>query len=85
MTIKKDGVVELESISTMINKIMAYYGLDRLRFAEKYRFDPSQVTRWLNNGQQPRGEVYLRIRMEYDKVKNETMPILKQFEEKGAV
>lgn len=71
MTIKKDGVVELTPVAEMINKIMAYYGLDRLRFAEKYRFDPSQVTRWLNKGQQPRGEVYLRIRMEYDKVNSE--------------
>lgn len=62
--------------SDMINKIMAYYGLNRVDFARKYRIEPSQVTRWLDNGQEPRAEVRLRMRMEYDKIKDKEPPIM---------
>lgn len=68
--------IELTPISTIVQKLMAYYQLDRLRFAEKFRVEPSQVTRWLNKGQIPRGEVYLRLRMEYDKIKDKEPPLL---------
>ena len=76
MKINRDtGQVEITPISTIVEKLMAYYQLDRLRFAEKYRVEPSQVTRWLNNGQQPKTEVYLRLRMEYDKIKDKELPL----------
>ena len=73
---RETGQVEMTPISTIVEKLMAYYQLDRLRFAEKYRVEPSQVTRWLNNGQQPKTEVYLRLRMEYDKIKDKELPLL---------
>lgn len=76
MKINRDtGKVELTPISTIVERLMAYYQLDRLRFAEKYRVEPSQVTRWLNNGQQPKTEVYLRLHMEYDKIKDKKPPL----------
>lgn len=78
MTVNKEtGQIEMTSISTIVETLMSYYGLDRLRFAQKFRVEPSQVTRWLNKGQQPKIEVYLRLRMEYDKVRNEQPPLLK--------
>lgn len=64
------------SIKTIVTKIMTFYGLNQQEFADKYRVNPSQVTRWLNDGQVPNGEVYLRLHMEYDKIKNETPPLL---------
>lgn len=78
MTVNKEtGQIEMTPISTIVETLMSYYGLDRLRFAQKFRVEPSQVTRWLNHGQQPKIEVYLRLRMEYDKVRNEQPPLLK--------
>ena len=65
--------------SDMVNRIMAYYGLNRVDFARKYRIEPSQVTRWLDRGQEPRAEVRLRMRMEFDKIKDLEPPILKMF------
>lgn len=74
---EETGKIEMTSISTIVETLMSYYGLDRLRFAQKFRIAPSQVTRWLNHGQQPKIEVYLRLRMEYDKIKNEEPPLFK--------
>lgn len=60
--------MELTPISTIIEKIMDIKGFTQQEFADYYRFDKAQVSRWLNKDQQPRGEVYLRLRMEYDKL-----------------
>lgn len=61
----------------MINAIMDYYALDRLRFAQKYKLQASQVTRWLNGSQVPKTETYLLIKEEYDKIKNKEPPQMK--------
>lgn len=73
-------MIQITPISTIVKKLMAYYGLDQQEFADKYRVDKSQVTRWLNNNQVPRGELFLRLRMEYDKIKDEEPPLLKNIE-----
>lgn len=73
-------MIQITPISTIVKKLMTYYGLDQQEFANKYRVDKSQVTRWLNNNQVPRGELFLRLRMEYDKVKDEEPPLLKNIE-----
>lgn len=73
-------MIQITPISTIVKKLMAYYGLDQQEFADKYRVDKSQVTRWLNNNQVPRGELFLRLRMEYDKIKDEELPLLKNIE-----
>ena len=73
-------MIQITSISTIVKKLMTYYGLDQQEFANKYRVDKSQVTRWLNNNQVPRGELFLRLRMEYDKIKDEEPPLLKNIE-----
>ncbi len=77
MTIDKGtGKVEMISIETIVTRLMNYYQLDRLRFAEKYKISPSQVTRWLNNGQKPKTEVYLHLKKEYDEIKDKEPPLL---------
>lgn len=73
-------MIQITPISTIVKKLMTYYGLDQQEFANKYRVDKSQVTRWLNNNQVPRGELFLRLRMEYDKIKDEELPLLKNIE-----
>lgn len=73
-------MIQITPISTIVKKLMTYYGLDQQEFANKYRVDKSQVTRWLNNNQVPRGELFLRLRMEYDKIKDEEPPLLKNIE-----
>ena len=73
-------MIQITPISTIVKKLMTYYGLDQQEFADKYRVDKSQVTRWLNNNQVPRGELFLRLRMEYDKIKDEELPLLKNIE-----
>lgn len=73
-------MIKITPISTIVKKLMTYYGLDQQEFANKYRVDKSQVTRWLNNNQVPRGELFLRLRMEYDKIKDEEPPLLKNIE-----
>lgn len=78
MTVKKDGSVELTPIKTIVNFLMSYHGLNKQEFAEKYRVDASQVTRWCENEQKPRSEMYLRLLMEYQEHKDEELPILKQ-------
>lgn len=67
------------TFAEMVNKIMSYYGLNRVEFARKFRVEPSQVTRWLDKGQEPFGETRLRFRMEYNKIKDKEPPILKFF------
>lgn len=69
--------IKKTTIEIIVKKLMSFYALNRQEFAEKYRVDPSQVTRWLNDGQVPNGEVYLRLHMEYDKIKDEEPPLLK--------
>lgn len=65
-------------IDKIVKTLMNYYGLDQQGFADKFRVDKSQVTRWLNNNQVPRGELFLRLRMEYDQVKDKVQPLLKE-------
>ncbi len=67
----------LENAKEMIEAIMIYYSLDRLRFAQRYGFQASQVTRWLNGTQVPKTESYLLIKAEYDKIKGKDPPQMK--------
>ena len=64
----------VENTKKMIEKIMDYHALDRLRFAQKYGLQASQVTRWLNDEQVPKTETYLLIKEEYDKIKDKDPP-----------
>lgn len=65
-------------IKDIVNSLMTYYGLDQQEFALKFKVDKSQVTRWLNNNQVPRGELFMRLQKEYDAIKDEVPPLLKQ-------
>ena len=56
---------------------MAYYNLNQEKFAEKFKVDKSQVTRWLNKNQVPRGELYVQLKDEYNKIKDEELPLFK--------
>ncbi len=67
----------VENIKEMIEEIMTYYSLDRLRFAQKYGLQASQVTRWLNDSQEPKTATYLLIKREYDKIKDKDPPQMK--------
>ncbi len=59
------------SIDIIVKKLMAYYNLNQEQFAEKFKVDKSQVTRWLNKNQVPRGELYVQLKDEYNKIKDE--------------
>lgn len=65
------------SIDVIVKKLMAYYGLNQEQFADKYKIDKSQVTRWLNKNQVPRGELYVQLKDEYNKIKDEELPLFK--------
>ncbi len=67
----------VENTKEMIEEIMEYYALDRLRFAKKYGLQASQVTRWLNDEQEPKTKTYLLIKEEYDKIKGKVPPQMK--------
>lgn len=69
--------MELTSIRIIVQKLMTYYGLNQLEFARKFNCDTTAVSRWLNGKQTPQGETYLRLLLEYEKIKNEEPPILK--------
>lgn len=59
---------------------MAYYNLNQEQFAEKFKVDKSQVTRWLNKNQVPRGELYVQLKDEYNKIKDEELPLFKNIQ-----
>lgn len=65
------------SIDIIVKKLMAYYNLNQEQFAEKFKVDKSQVTRWLNKNQVPRGELYVQLKDEYNKIKDEELPLFK--------
>lgn len=63
----------------MIVDLMTYYGLDRVTFANRFGYTPSQVTRWLNSAQEPKLETFFKLKEEWDKIKDkvpELPPIL---------
>lgn len=68
------------SIDVIVKKLMAYYGLNQEQFADKFKIDKSQVTRWLNNNQVPRGELYVQLKDEYNKIKDDEPPLLKNIQ-----
>ena len=68
------------SIDIIVKKLMAYYNLNQEQFAEKFKVDKSQVTRWLNKNQVPRGELYVQLKTEYDKIKDDEPPLLKNIQ-----
>ena len=68
------------SIDIIVKKLMAYYNLNQEQFAEKFKVDKSQVTRWLNKIQVPRGELYVQLKTEYDKIKDDEPPLLKNIQ-----
>ena len=70
--------MEMTSIKTIVETIMDRKGLTRLEFANLYRLSPSQVTRWLNSNQQPKTEIYLRLKEVYDEIKDTQMSIFKE-------
>lgn len=61
----------------MLKKLMEYHGVNQLQLAEIYKWDASQVSRWINGKAMPRGDVLLTIHEEYNKVKDEQPPLLK--------
>lgn len=65
----------MTKISTILRRLMYYYGLTQDEFAAKFNFDKSQVSRWLNNKSTPRGDVFMRLQEEYDKIEK-AEPIL---------
>lgn len=77
----KKGVMKMSnkviSIDIIVKKLMAYYNLNQEQFAEKFKVDKSQVTRWLNKNQVPRGELYVQLKDEYNKIKDEELPLFK--------
>lgn len=68
------------SIDIIVKKLMAYYNLNQEQFAEKFKVDKSQVTRWLNKNQVPRGELYVQLKDEYNKIKDEELPLFKNIQ-----
>lgn len=68
------------SIDIIVKKLMAYYNLNQEQFAEKFKVDKSQVTRWLNKNQVPRGELYVQLKDEYNKIKDDEPPLLKNIQ-----
>ena len=68
------------SIDIIVKKLMAYYNLNQEQFAEKLKVDKSQVTRWLNKNQVPRGELYVQLKDEYNKIKDEELPLFKNIQ-----
>ena len=68
------------SIDVIVKKLMTYYGLNQEQFADKYKIDKSQVTRWLNKNQVPRGELYVQLKDEYNKIKDDEPPLLKNIQ-----
>ena len=68
------------SIDVIVKKLMAYYNLNQEQFAEKFKVDKSQVTRWLNKNQVPRGELYVQLKDEYNKIKDEELPLFKNIQ-----
>lgn len=68
------------SIDIIVKKLMAYYNLNQEKFAEKFKVDKSQVTRWLNKNQVPRGELYVQLKDEYNKIKDEELPLFKNIQ-----
>lgn len=71
MTVKPD---------VMLKKLMEYHGVNQLELAAIYKWDPSQVSRWINGKATPRGDVLLQINEEYNKVKDEQPPLFKQID-----
>ena len=68
------------SIDIIVKKLMAYYNLNQEQFAEKFKVDKSQVTSWLNKNQVPRGELYVQLKDEYNKIKDEELPLFKNIQ-----
>lgn len=73
-------LAKVTPIDTIVKKLMAYHGLNQEEFADKYKIDKSQVTRWLNKNQVPRGELYVQLKTEYDKIKDDEPPLLKNIQ-----
>ena len=69
---------EVLKTDEIIKKIMDYYGLNQIEFAAKYKFDTSQVSRWINGKAIPRGDVVLLLHQEYEKIKDKLPPLLAQ-------
>ena len=61
----------MESVREIIKTILRHKNWDKIELARHYKVAPSQVTRWLAGVQRPRGEVYLDMFLEYQKIKNE--------------
>lgn len=80
----KKGVMKVSnkviSVDIIVKKLMAYYNLNQEQFAEKFKVDKSQVTRWLNKNQVPRGELYVQLKDEYNKIKDEELPLFKNIQ-----
>lgn len=52
--------VDLIPFKQIIQEIMVYNGWEsNIEFADHYKIQPSQVTRWLN-GQQPKNDTYIK-------------------------
>lgn len=68
----------IEKPSTMIKKLMEYHGLNQAELADKFKWERSQVSRWANDKSTPHGEVLLLLHEEYNKIKDEQPPLLKQ-------
>lgn len=67
----------MTDISTILKKLMDYYGVDQAGLAERLNVNPSQISRWLNGKSVPRGEEWMRLKEKYDEVKDEEPPLLK--------
>ena len=52
--------MDLIPFKQIIQEIMVYNGWEsNIEFADHYKIQPSQVTRWLN-GQQPKNDTYIK-------------------------
>lgn len=60
--------MEQLTMKDIVLSIMDEENLTQSQFATKYRLDSSQVSRWISGKQQPRIEVYLRMRMVRDEL-----------------
>lgn len=60
--------MKLVSISKMIQDIMAYNSWNQQEFAQRFRFEPCQVSRWLQGKAMPRAESYILIKEKYDEI-----------------